>query len=99
MLSQNNPKSRFLKDFFMYKFKLEYFMPYFCKEKSMCLRTYGSFKSANHKKDWVRKNLQKARKSYKKNCGFAILISYLQAAHLCQISIESWLTKHESVVP
>ncbi len=60
----------------------------------MNLRTCGSFKSANHKKDWVRKSqirkvshLLKVRKS--KNslnpqiCGFAICGTCLWTAHLC----------------
>jgi hypothetical protein len=52
----------------------------------MNLRTFGIFKSANHKKDCVRKpqfhkmpNLRKVRKS--KICGFAICGTYLRIAH------------------
>jgi hypothetical protein len=63
------------------------------RRKSLHLRTCGSFKSTNHKKDWVRKS-QTRRVSYLRRsanlinylspqtCGYAICESCLRAAHL-----------------
>jgi hypothetical protein len=38
----------------MYKFELEHSI--FVRIQRMYLRTWGSLKSTNHKKDWVRKS-------------------------------------------
>jgi hypothetical protein len=52
ILFQNSHRSRLFKQFFF----LVQIRIRVLRRKSMYLRTWGSFKSTNHKKDWVRKS-------------------------------------------
>ncbi len=57
-LSQNSPKISFLKGLFCYvQIWIRAFYAIFVST-GMCLRTCGNFKSANHKKYWVRKSVK-----------------------------------------
>ncbi len=51
----------------------------------MYLRTYGSFKSENHSKDWVRyicgRSANLTNYLSQKVCGFSLRRTYLRTAH------------------
>ncbi len=98
-LRQNSPKSSIFKDFcVMSKFELEHYSKsIFVRRYSLYLRACGSFKSANHKKDWVcisqiqqsaefihicRSSANLTNFLSPQICGNTICGTYLQNAHL-----------------
>jgi hypothetical protein len=91
-LSQNSPKSRLCKRFFVYKFDLDEIC-YICEEKMYVFADLKKFLVRKSQKDWARKSqnrqvphLQKVRKSNKfvksapQICGFVICVTYLRSA-------------------
>ncbi len=97
-LSPNSPKSR-LVNVFHVKFWVRALYAIFERINSMYLWTCGSFKSANQKKDWVRKS--QSAKCHICGRSAAICGTSLRTTHLCyfyesKYSLPSFSTQKNS---